>query len=148
LPPPSPIAGLISVIMPSFNHAMFVAQAMKSVFEQSYRDVEFLIVDDCSTDPTFEIIQRMAANPQFKRRFRRLIISRNHTNLGAHNALNLGIEAAAGQYITFINSDDVYEPERLRLLLSHHDAADGRCRLPCIQRGEADRRSRKSGKEP
>ena len=110
--------------MPSFNHEMFVAQAMKSVFEQSYQDVEFLIVDDCSTDATFEIIRRMAANQQFKRRFRRLHITRNHTNMGAHQALNSGIEAAAGQFITFINSDDGYEPERLRLLLSHHNSVD------------------------
>ena len=110
--------------MPSFNHEAFVAEAMRSVFDQSYRDVEFLILDDCSTDSTFAVIRDVAADKRFKRRFRRLEISCNHQNLGAHQSLNLGIAAASGEFITFVNSDDSYEPERLQLLTSCNHKAD------------------------
>lgn len=105
--------------MPTFNHQAFVARAMRSVFDQTYRDVEFLIVDDDSSDATFKVIRDLAKTPRFSRRFRRLEINRNQRNLGAHATLNLGIAAARGEFVTFINSDDCYEPERLRLLVSH-----------------------------
>ena len=110
--------------MPTFNHEAFVARAMRSVFDQTYRDVEFLIVDDDSSDATFKVIRNLAKAPRFSRRFRRLEISRNQRNMGAHATLNLGIAAARGEFITFINSDDCYEPERLRLLISHVTEVD------------------------
>lgn len=97
---------------------------MRSVFDQTYRDVEFLIVDDASSDATFKVIRDLAKAPRFSRRFRRLEINRNQRNLGSHATLNLGIAAARGEFITFINSDDCYEPERLRLLISHVTEAD------------------------
>jgi glycosyltransferase involved in cell wall biosynthesis len=118
------IEGLVSVVMPSFNHAAFVAEAMRSVFDQSYRDVEFLVLDDCSTDQTFAVIRDVADVKQFRRRFRRLEISRNQQNQGAHHSLNLGLAAARGEFVTFINSDDCYEPERLQLLTSRSHQAD------------------------
>lgn len=102
--------------MPSFNHEAFVAVAMQSVFNQSYHDLEFLIVDDCSTDSTFAIIQRMAGDRRFSGRFRRLTVNRNERNMGAHHSLNLGLAEARGDFVTFINSDDCYEPNRLRIL--------------------------------
>lgn len=110
--------------MPSFNHEAFVAEAMRSVFDQSYRDVEFLILDDCSTNSTFAVISDVAADKRFKRRFRRLEINRNRQNLGAHQSLNLGLAAASGEFVTFINSDDSYEPERLQLLTSRGHQPD------------------------
>ena len=74
-------AGLVSVVMPSFNHDAFVATAMQSVLNQSYQDLEFLIVDDCSTDATVAVIHHLADNRQFSRRFRRLEIRRNQRNM-------------------------------------------------------------------
>jgi glycosyltransferase involved in cell wall biosynthesis len=124
LAPIDAIPGLVSVIMPTFNHESFVARAMRSVFDQTYRDVEFLIVDDDSSDATYKVIRDQAKVPRFSRRFRRLEIDRNQRNLGAHATLNLGIAAARGEYITFINSDDCYEPERLRLLISRVTEVD------------------------
>jgi glycosyltransferase involved in cell wall biosynthesis len=118
LPPTDAIPGLVSVIMPSFNHQAFVARAMRSVFRQTYRNLEFLIVDDNSSDATFDLLRDIAKAPRFNRRFQRLEISRNQRNLGAPATLNLGIAAARGEFITFINSDDCYEPERLGLLVS------------------------------
>ena len=75
-----------------------------------YRDVEFLVLDDCSTDQTFAVIRDVADVKQFRRRFRRLEMSRNQQNQGAHHSLNLGLAAARGEFVTFINSDDRYEP--------------------------------------
>lgn len=115
---------MVSVIMPTFDHQAFVARAMRSVFDQTYRNVEFLIVDDDSSDATFKVICDLAKTPRFTRRFRRLEVKRNQRNLGAHATLNLGIAAARGEFITFINSDDCYEPERLRLLISHVTEVD------------------------
>jgi glycosyltransferase involved in cell wall biosynthesis len=114
----------VSVVMPSFNHEAFVAEAMRSVFDQTYPDIEFLILDDCSTDRTFAVIRDVADDKRFSRRFRRLEITQNQQNLGAHQSLNLGLAAARGEFVTFINSDDSYEPERLQLLTSRSEQAD------------------------
>jgi glycosyltransferase involved in cell wall biosynthesis len=116
--------GLVTVIMPCFDHETFVAQAMKSVFLQSYPDIEFLIIDDHSADGTFDEIQRVARNKRFSSRFRRLLITRNDRNMGAHETLNIGLAAASGKYVTFLNSDDLYEPERLCALIGQHSSAD------------------------
>jgi glycosyltransferase involved in cell wall biosynthesis len=124
LPQAEVIPGLVSVIMPSFNHETFVAEAMHSVIDQSYRDIEFLIIDDKSTDSTLSVIHKVARTSRFSRRFRRLAISCNRQNVGAHHSLNLGLAASRGEFVTFINSDDAYEPERLRILTSCCDAAD------------------------
>ena len=89
--------------MPTFNHQAFVARAMRSVFDQTYRDVEFLIVDDDSSDATFKIIRDLAKAPRFSRRFRRLEISRNQRNMGAHATLNLGIAMVGWLLVGLLN---------------------------------------------
>jgi glycosyltransferase involved in cell wall biosynthesis len=103
--------------MPSFNHEAFVAEAMKSVLNQSYDAIELLVVDDCSTDATFEVVQKLAGQARFARRFRRMEISRNERNLGADQTLNRGLVLSRGEIVTFINSDDVYSTERLGTLI-------------------------------
>jgi glycosyltransferase involved in cell wall biosynthesis len=110
--------------MPTFNHEAFVATAMQSVLNQSCQELEFLIMDDCSTDATFAIIHHLTDNRRFRRRFRRLEVNRNQRNMGAHHNLNLGLAAAHGEFVNFINSDDSYEPERLSLLMSHCHSAN------------------------
>lgn len=110
--------GLVSVVMPSFNHEAFVAVAMQSVHNQSYEDVEFLVIDDCSTDSTLAMVYKIADNRRFRRRFRRLEICRNDRNIGAGQTLNMGIAETRGEYVTFINSDDAYQPNRLSSLTS------------------------------
>jgi glycosyltransferase involved in cell wall biosynthesis len=97
---------------------------MRSVFNQSYPLIELLVIDDCSTDTTFEHVKRFAANPKFTDRFDKFDVSRTARNMGAHHALNLGIAAASGEFVTFLNSDDAYEPERLQLLISHYNPAE------------------------
>lgn len=104
--------------MPAFNHGKFVKDALVSVYNQSYGEIELIIVDDCSTDNTLAVIQTVCDSPKFQRRFRRVSVFANDQNRGAHNALNVGLQASNGEFITFINSDDIYLPSRLANLSS------------------------------
>jgi glycosyltransferase involved in cell wall biosynthesis len=143
------IPGLVTVIMPTFNHEDFVAEALLSVFNQAYADVELLVIDDCSSDQTFRIIQTITSNRRFARRFRRLVVQRNQLNAGAPDTLNVGVAAAAGEFITFINSDDVYQPNRLNRMVSKLASSDqpflafSAVRLLCMRPIDAEIRSLK-----
>jgi glycosyltransferase involved in cell wall biosynthesis len=93
-----------SVIMPAFNHAAFIAEAVESVFSQTEKDLELIVVDDGSTDNTLEILS--------KYRDRRLKVI-SQSNQGAHSAINHGLDEAAGDFFSILNSDDIYHPHRL-----------------------------------
>lgn len=102
----------ISVVIPSYNHALYIAQAIDSVLAQTFRNWELIVVDDGSTDDTRAMLDtRYAGHSQI-----RLIYQNNQ---GAHHAINTGMALAEGRYISILNSDDVYHPERLQTLLSH-----------------------------
>lgn len=98
---------LVSVVMPSYNAAAFIAESIEGVLNQTYKDIELLIADDGSTDDTQAIVQ---AYQQRDARIRLLILSGNQ---GAGAARNKCIEAARGRYIAFCDSDDTWEPTKL-----------------------------------
>jgi glycosyltransferase involved in cell wall biosynthesis len=100
----------VSVVIPSFNHARFIARAIDSVVTQGHRDFELIVVDDGSTDRTRELL----TGPY------RAVISKLDLgeNRGAAAALNRGIEMSDGEWIAILNSDDVYLPHRLERLLA------------------------------
>jgi glycosyltransferase involved in cell wall biosynthesis len=98
----------VSVIMPAYNHEKFVGEAIESVLNQTCTDFEFIIINDGSTDGTDSVIR--AYNDT---RIRYL----NQDNQGAHNTINKGISIAKGDYISIINSDDLYHPDRLSFLV-------------------------------
>lgn len=105
----------ISVVIPSYNHARFIIQAVESVLNQSHKNWEIILVDDGSTDSTREILdQRYRDHKQIQ-----LVYQSNH---GAHHALNQGIALARGRYLSILNSDDIYHPDRLKTLLTYCDA--------------------------
>ena len=99
------MAGLVSIIMPSYNSAKYIAASMESVLAQTYADWELLIVDDCSTDNTVEII-RSFDDPRI-----RLFI--NEKNAGAAMSRNRALREAKGKWIAFLDSDDLWVPEKL-----------------------------------
>ncbi|WP_028323418.1 glycosyltransferase [Desulfatirhabdium butyrativorans] len=99
----------ISVILPAYNHEIYVASAIDTVLKQTFADFELLIIDDGSRDNTWFEIQRFTDER---------IRSFRQENRGAAAAINRGIEMARGRYIAILNSDDVYHPERLALCLS------------------------------
>lgn len=99
--------GLVSVISPVYNVEKFIEVTIHSVLNQTYSNFEFLLIDDCSTDQSAEIILRMAKDhPEIK-------YVKLDTNSGAGYARNVGIKQAEGQYIAFLDSDDCWKPDKL-----------------------------------
>ncbi len=94
----------ISIIIPAYNHEAFVADAIKSVLNQSFTDFEIIVIDDGSTDSTFDEIKKID-DPRIR--------SFRQSNIGAAETINRGVDLSQGQYITILNSDDMYHPERL-----------------------------------
>lgn len=97
---------LVSVITPAFNSARFLPDAIRSVQNQAMGDWEMIIVDDASTDETSEIISPFLSDDRIK--FHRL--SRNS---GAGIARQTALDMASGRYIAFLDSDDMWKPEKL-----------------------------------
>ncbi|MFH7321517.1 glycosyltransferase family 2 protein, partial [Desulfurivibrio sp. D14AmB] len=99
---------LVSVITPAHNAAAAIERCHESVVAQSFTDWEHIIIDDASVDGTAEIVARLAAegNGQIK-------TLRLQRNSGAGRARNLGIEAAAGRFVAFLDADDFWLPEKL-----------------------------------
>jgi len=101
----------ISVVMPAYNSARYIAEAIQSVQAQTLGDFEFIIVDDGSTDDTLAIIQKFAADD---RRIRVI----THPNKGMGRALNDAIALATGAWIARIDADDLMAPDRLEKQIS------------------------------
>jgi glycosyltransferase involved in cell wall biosynthesis len=93
---------LISVVIPAYNAASYLAETLESVLAQTFRDYEIILVDDGSSDETFEIAARFSA-------VRRMW----QANKGAAAARNAGIVAARGRYVAFLDADDLWLPEKL-----------------------------------
>ncbi len=110
----SETANLVSVIIPTYNRADLVCESINSVFAQSYRDFEILVVDDGSTDNTAEVLRPLAAQG--------LIRYIHQNNGGEASARNKGILEAKGRYIAFLDSDDLFEPEKLELQTAYLQA--------------------------
>ena len=96
---------MISIIIPSYNHEKYIKQCIDSVLKQSYPDFELIIIDDGSTDNSDAIIQSYNDTR---------IIYLKQGNTGAHHAINRGLSLAKGEYLSILNSDDEYHPERLK----------------------------------
>lgn len=101
---------LVSIITPSFNTGKFVGETIKSVLNQSYKNWEMIIVDDCSTDDSLEIIR------SFNDERIKLIV--NETNSGAALSRNYAIRKAKGKWIAFLDSDDLWHPTKLEKQVS------------------------------
>ena len=106
------IERLVSVIMPSYNASRFIAESINSVLLQTYVHWELLIVDDCSKDNSVEVIQKFADIDS------RVKLFPLKENVGAAAARNIAIEHAQGRYIAFLDSDDVWNENKLRIQLS------------------------------
>ena len=110
---------LVSVIIPSHNHGHFVEQALRSVYEQTYRNLEIIVIDDGSTDGSTTLIREALRHSPFPERF----LARE--NRGAPSTLNQGIELASGAYVQFLNSDDWLTPERIASMVAMVSDARG-----------------------
>ena len=98
---------LVTFIVTNFNYGRFVIQAIDSVAAQSYGNVECIIVDDCSTDGSAELVQRYVGqrgDPRFR-------VIRLGANLGQMGAMKAGLENASGVFVTFLDADDLLLPD-------------------------------------
>lgn len=93
---------LVSVIMPIYNASRFLREAIDSVLNQTYKDLELLLVDDCSTDDSFLIVK------EYEIKDTRVRVFQNEKNKGVAETRNLGISHAIGKYIALLDSDDVW----------------------------------------
>ena len=91
--------GLVSIIMPSWNTENYIAESIQSVIDQTYKNWELIIVDDCSTDNTDEVVR--AFNDQ------RIKYLKNEKNSGAALTRNRALKEARGEWIAFLDSDDL-----------------------------------------
>ncbi len=99
---------LISIITPTYNSQKFIAETIRSVQNQTFSHWEMLIVDDCSTDKTEQIIREFAVMDD------RIKFYKLDKNVGAGVARNQAVSLAAGRYIAFLDSDDLWHPEKLQ----------------------------------
>lgn len=109
---------LVSIVVPTFNHAALVADCLRSVADQSYEALELIVVDDASRDGTPDVIERLVGDTAFARRFPGGVrFERSRVNRGAHQTLNHAVRQARGDFIGIVNSDDRFARDRVKLLV-------------------------------
>lgn len=96
----------VSIIMPSYNTASYIAETVQSVISQTYQNWELIIVDDCSTDDTGAVLQPFLADERIR-------YFKNEKNSGAAVSRNRALREAKGKWIAFLDSDDLWMPEKL-----------------------------------
>lgn len=100
---------LVSVIIPTYKRASIIPRTIQSVLDQTYKNLEILIVDDASPDNTEDVVQSLGDS--------RIRYIRHSTNQGASIARNTGVEAAIGDYVAFLDSDDLWLTDKIELQL-------------------------------
>ena len=107
--------GLVSIITPLYNAEQYIGETIQSVLNQTYKDWEMIIVDDASTDHGIEIVRQYSDS---LRTAHRIKLMENHKNLGVARSRNRAIRKAKGQYIAFLDSDDLWMYEKLEKQIS------------------------------
>jgi glycosyltransferase involved in cell wall biosynthesis len=109
---------MITVIIPAYNHERFIGEAVDSVLQQSWTDLELLVIDDGSTDRTGDIVQSYD-DPRLTYLYQE--------NQDAYNTINRGLALARGDFIAILNSDDVYTTDRLQRLIDAQNISGCQC---------------------
>lgn len=101
----------ISILLPTYNAEKYISDSLESITQQTYKDFNILIIDDCSTDNTFNIIKR------YKERDSRIQIFRNSKNLGVVQTRNKLFDLSKSEYLAICDADDIYARNRLQVQL-------------------------------
>jgi glycosyltransferase involved in cell wall biosynthesis len=101
---------LVSVVIPTFNREKLVVRAINSVLFQTYKHLEIIVVDDCSSDNTISILEQMYGE--------QIVLIKNEINSYVGHARNLGVSFAKGDYIAFLDSDDLWVPNKIEFQLN------------------------------
>ena len=131
------MSDLVSIIMPSYNTAEFIEESIKSVISQTYKNWELIIVDDCSSDNTDEIVTRFLSDGRIR-------YIKNEVNSGAAVSRNRALREAKGKWIAFLDSDDLWMPEKLEKQVSFMEKNG--YKFSYTQYSEIDERSEKTGR--
>ncbi len=99
---------LISIVMPAYNAEKYIDKSIESVLNQTYRNIELIIINDCSKDKTEEIIEKYCKQDIRVRKYT------NQINSGVSFSRNFGVEQANGEWIAFLDSDDIWKEEKLQ----------------------------------
>ena len=130
-------SGLVSIIMPSYNTGKYIAETINSVLEQTYKNWELLIVDDDSKDNTDEVIKPYLSD-------KRVRLIKNSKNRGAAISRNRALKEAKGKWIAFLDSDDLWSPEKLENQISF--MREKHCCFSYTQYEEIDEQSKLLGR--
>jgi glycosyltransferase involved in cell wall biosynthesis len=109
---------LISVVIPAYNHEIFIGEAVDSVLRQTWENLELIVVDDGSIDETGALVQAYT-DPRLSYYYQE--------NQDAFNAINRGMSLAQGDYIAILNSDDIYAKDRLEKLVALQEQSKAAC---------------------
>lgn len=104
---------LVSVIIPAWNSAKWLPTTIRGLQKQSWRNLEIIVVDDCSTDDTLAVAKALAAEDK------RIKVLANETNRGAYGSRNWGLEISSGTYITVHDADDWSHPRKIERQVNH-----------------------------
>lgn len=118
-----------SVIMPTYNRADTLAAAVRSVLEQSHHELELLLVDDGSTDDTAKVLQGFAGDPRLR--------VFNNPHLGVSAARNTALEQATGDIVFYLDSDNVWTPDFVRLMIMALEISGAACASGAIRMEDA-----------
>ena len=108
------MSGLVSIITPSYNTANYISSTIKSVQAQTYTNWEMIIVDDCSEDNTDEVVAPFLTDSRIR-------YLKNEKNSGAAVSRNRALREAKGHWIAFLDSDDLWAPNKLEKQISFMD---------------------------
>ena len=111
---------LVTVIMPAYNSEHYIEKSMHAVLNQSYKNLELIVINDCSKDNTINVVKNIAAQDN------RVKLINNQVNSGCANSRNIGLQIAQGKYIAFCDSDDIWCNDKIDKQLN------------CIEKNDAD----------
>ncbi len=100
---------MVSIVVPVHNASSYIADTIKMVCAQTYKDWELILVDDASTDDSVRVIEEI-----IKSQKKRIRLIRKKVNQGAAEARNTGIDATSGKYIAFLDADDIWKEDKLQ----------------------------------
>ncbi len=124
----------VSIVLPTYNGALYLAQAIDGCLNQTYQNIELIIVDDCSTDETPDIV-RSYHDPRIR-------YVRNKTNQRLPRSLNVGFALATGEYLPWTSDDNYYEPQAIEVMLQSLLSRDFEfvyCNYFALKADQADR---------
>ena len=106
--------GMVSVLIPVFNRVDYIAETLESIYSQTYKNIEIIAIDDGSTDGSYEYLESQRDTGKIQ-----LFIHDNRVNKGQSAALNLGLEKANGEFIAILDSDDLFEANKVDIQVDY-----------------------------